>query len=79
MKNFRLRDLLVLVGLVALVFAVFGASVAEAGCGYGFGYYGTYYPTTTYIAKPFTHTYAYPNCYTYPTTYWSPTYYNFGW
>ena len=61
MKNFRLRDLLVLAGLFAVVFLAFGASTAEAGCGYG---HATYAPVhTSYVHQPLLYHCGYPTFY----------------
>ena len=66
MKSFRNARFMVLVGMLALVVAVFATSSADAGCGYGgHAFYPTYAPVT-YVHKPLVYTY--PSCY-YPTYY----------
>ena len=72
MKNFRLRDLLVLAGLFAVVFMVFGASTAEAGCGYGHAV--AHAPIhTSYVHQPLVHGCAYPTFY---QTFYNPWYFS---
>jgi hypothetical protein len=55
MRLLRLRDLLVLTGLLALLLVVFSASTARASCPYPVRYAYTpgYYPAPYHVAVPY--------------------------